>query len=124
MTDQLTTVAVLDDEPKMREALRRLLGAHGYQVEGYECGDEFFAALATHPPDCLVLDLQMPGINGFEVLAMLRQQRLTTPVVVLTARDEMEAKERTRLLGAAEFLTKPVDGAALIDAIESAIHRP
>ena len=109
----------------MRKALRRLLGANGYRVEDYTGGDEFLAALPAHPADCVVLDLHMPGMSGFEVLAALGAAHITTPVVIVTANHEPATAEQTRALGAAAFLTKPVEKAALLHAIESAIssHR-
>ena len=114
-------IAVLDDEPQMRKALRRLLLTHGFRVADYENGTEFLAALPTHPADCLVLDLHMPEVNGFDVLAGLNPLHTATPVVVITGHDEPGTAERVHSLGASAFLTKPVDETALIAAIESAI---
>ena len=116
---------MLDDEPKMRSALRRLLRANGYRVEDYADGGEFLAALPVHPADCVVLDLHMPGMSGFEVLAAFAATHITTPVVIMTAHNEPGVAEQTRALGAAAFLAKPVNKAALLHAIESAIssHR-
>ena len=68
MNETSPVVAVLDDEPQMRKALRRLLASHGFRVEEYECGKDFLEELPSHPADCLVLDLHMPGVNGFDVL--------------------------------------------------------
>ncbi len=114
---------MLDDEPKMRKALRRLLGTHGFHVEEYERGDDLLAALPLHPPDCLVLDLHMPEVSGFDVLENFAAQHISIPVVVVTAHDEPGAAERARALGATAFLIKPVDASALVREIESAISR-
>ena len=114
-------VAVLDDEPQMRKALRRLLAAHGFRVEAYERGEDFLAALPSHAADCLVLDLHMPELNGFGVLAALKSCRVITPVVVITGHDEPGTAERALSLGASAYLTKPVDELALLSAIKSAI---
>lgn len=114
-------VAVLDDEPQMRKALRRLLGCHGYRVEDYERGVDFLAALPWHPADCLVLDLHMPEVSGFDVLEVFAAQHVTTPVVVITGHDEPGTAERTLALGASAYLLKPVDEVALVSAIESTI---
>ena len=114
-------VAVLDDEPQMRKALRRLLAVHGFRVEIYEGGNEFLAALSSHPTDCLVLDLQMPEVNGFDVLVAFESQRIVTPVVVITPHDEPGTAERALWLGASAYLTKPVDESALLSAIKSAM---
>ncbi len=105
----------------MRKALRRLLGTHGFSVEDYECGNDFLAALPTHRIDCVVLDLHMPEVSGFDVLAHLAAKHITTPVIVVTGHDEPGAAERTLALGACAFLIKPVDETALVRAIEAAI---
>lgn len=114
-------IAVLDDEPRMRKALRRLLTTHGFRVEDYERGDEFLAELPKHPADCLVLDLHMPEVNGFDVLAAFAAQHEATPVVVITGHDEPGTSERSRALGASAYLVKPVDELALLSAIRSTI---
>ena len=113
-------VAVLDDEPEMRKALRRLLTGRGFCVEEYECGADFLAALGSLTLDCLVLDLHMPEMSGFDVLAALGSHSIPLPVVVITAHDEPGTAERVRSLGASAYLKKPVDRAALLSAIESA----
>jgi FixJ family two-component response regulator len=121
MTRTPPVIAVLDDEPQMRKALRRLLVVHGFRVEAYERGNDFLAALSSHPADCLVLDLHMPEVNGFDVLAAFESQRVVTPVVVITGHDEPGTAERALSLGASAYLTKPVGESALLSAIKSAI---
>jgi FixJ family two-component response regulator len=121
MTKTPSVVAVLDDEPQMRKALRRLLSTHGFRVETYEHGNAFLTALASHPADCLVLDLHMPEVSGFDVLAAFASQHIATPVVVITGHDELGTAERTRALGASAYLKKPVDESTLLSAIASAI---
>jgi len=112
-------VAVLDDEPEMRKALRRLLASQGFRVEEYECGEDLLAALATHPLDFLLLDLHMPGVNGFDVLESLHARQSPLPVIVITAHDEPGTADRVRSLGAAAYLKKPVDKTALLSALEN-----
>ena len=123
MSETSSVVAVLDDEPQMRKALRRLLVSHGFRVEDYECGKDFLQELPAHPADCLVLDLHMPGVNGFDVLEALASQDAAPPVVVITGHDEPGTAERTRALGASAYLRKPVDELALLSAIRAAIAR-
>ena len=117
-------VAVLDDEPELRKALRRLLTGRGYCVEEYARGNDLLAAVDSHPPDCLLLDLHMSEVNGFDVLEAFRSRHIRVPVIVITAHDEPGTAERVRLLGAAAYLKKPVDRDALLSAIEAAIARP
>ncbi len=120
MSETPPVVAVLDDEPRMRKALRRLLATHGFRVDAYECGSDFLAALPSHPAACLVLDLHMPEVSGFDVLVAFESQRIAMPVVVITGHDEPGISERALSLGASVYLKKPVDESALLSAIEAA----
>ena len=113
-------VAVLDDEPEMRKALRRLLTCRGFRVKEYACGEDLLAALEAQPLDCLLLDLHMPGINGFDVLETFRSRHIPAPIIVITAHDEPGMAERVRALGAAAYLKKPVDRDALLAAMAAA----
>lgn len=114
-------IAVLDDEPRMRSALHRLLATHGYSVENYASGADLLAALPSHPADCLVLDLHMPGVSGFDVLAAFAEQQNTMPVVVLTGHGDPDTAGRTLAMGASASLTKPVDESNLLAAIRAAL---
>ena len=105
----------------MRKALRRLLATHGFRVEAYESGNDFLAALASHPADCLVLDLHMPEVSGFDMLVAFESQHIAIPVVVITGHDEPGTSDRVRTLGASAYLKKPVDESTLLSAIASAI---
>jgi|MudIll2142460700_1097286.scaffolds.fasta_scaffold117520_2 DNA-binding response OmpR family regulator len=110
-------VAVLDDEPEMRKALRRLLLCRGFRVEEYARGEELLAALGCHPLDCVLLDLHLPGLNGFDVLEAFQARHIAAPVIVLTAHDEPGTRERAQALGALAYLKKPVDRDVLFRAI-------
>ena len=115
-----SVVAVLDDEPEMRKALRRLLVNRKFVVEEHASGEDFLASLESHQPDCLLLDLQMPGVNGFSVLEAFQSRHIRLPVVVVTAHDEPGTAERVAALGASACLKKPVDRNILFAAIEAA----
>jgi FixJ family two-component response regulator len=118
-------IAVLDDEPEMRKALRRLLTSRGFRVEEYERGEDLLAAVDSHLPDCLLLDLHMPGINGFDVLEALRSRQIPLPVVVITGRDESDTAARVRAAGISAYLKKPIDRDVLLSAMEAAMtHSP
>jgi DNA-binding response OmpR family regulator len=114
-------IALLDDEPEMRKAIRRLLTCWGFQVEEYVCGEALLAALDSHPLELLLLDLQMPGINGFEVLEVLRSRSNSVPVIIVTAHDEPGTRERLQALGAYTFIKKPFDQDVLLHAIVTAM---
>ena len=118
-----TLVAVLDDEPEMRKAFRRLLIGQKYAVEEYACAVDFLLSLESHQPACLLLDLQMPGFNGFNVLEAFQSRHIPVPVVVVTAHDEPGTAEKVAALGACAFLKKPVAKNILLLAIQTAINR-
>ena len=118
-----STIAVLDDEPQMRKALGRLLRTHGFNVVTYPLGSEMILAFQLVLPACLLLDLHMPGMTGFEVLEILKSKKWSVPVIVITGHDEPKNSERVLLLGAAAYLTKPIDEETLLGALREAISR-
>ncbi len=115
-------IAILDDEPQMRKALQRLLMANDFQVRTYERADDLITDLPLQVLDCLVLDLHMPDINGLDVLENPDFQRCGPPVVVITGHDEPGVGQHVLALGASAYLKKPVDEAALLNAIQTAIN--
>jgi FixJ family two-component response regulator len=118
--NRLPVIAVLDDEPQLRKALRRLLVAHGFAVVTFEHGEDVVAALTAQPMDCLLLDLHMEGTNGFDVLEKLAERHLTTPAIVITGHGEPGTIDRVLAMGAAACLNKPVDESSLLAAIGEA----
>ena len=120
MTDQAITVAVLDDEAKMRVALKRLLGTHGFDVVLCSTWAEFESTAERRLPDCLLLDLHMPGISGFEALGLMASLRRPVPTVVITGREEADTEATVRELGAVRCLLKPLDESTLVQAIRDA----
>ena len=104
----------------MRKALRRLLTCRGFRVEEYDCGEDLLAALDSRLVDFLLLDLHMPGLNGFDVLEVFHSRQIPVPVIVITAHDEPGTRERVQALGASAYLKKPVDRDALLAALAGA----
>jgi two-component system response regulator FixJ len=93
-------------------------------VETFPSGAKFLESQQTHQPDCVVLDLHMPDLDGFAVQARLMEMGIGLPVVVITGRDSAESRERALASGASAYLPKPVDGQTLLDAITTAISHP
>ena len=93
----------------------------GFDATTWSSGDAFLRALAQHPPDCVVLDLQMPGLSGFEVLGLLQMSDYPIPAIVITGHDADDAADRALAAGASAFLRKPVDSVLLIDEITRAV---
>jgi CheY-like chemotaxis protein len=108
---------VLDDEPALRKALGRLLRVHGYQVAPFANGESFLAALPGQRFDCVLMDLHLPGLDGFSVLLAMQALPAAVPVIVLTGYDRPGNATRVAELGASAYLTKPVDEALLLEAI-------
>jgi len=114
-------IAVIDDDKSVLKALQRLLATHDFGVETYESADRFLEALRVPLPDCLVLDLQLPGTNGIELQRELLRLGLAFPVIVLTGYDDPDMRQKCRSTGAVACLSKPVDGRALLLAIRTAV---
>ena len=115
-------LAVVDDDADVRIALVRLVSSAGFAVESFATGAEFLLSIERRVFNCLILDLHMPGMSGFDVQAALaRHSRARIPVVVITGHDTAESRSRARDLGARGYLPKPVDSDALLAAIEVAM---
>jgi len=115
-------VAVVDDEESVRKALARLIRAAGYDVETFGSGIEFMLSLQKRLPDCVVLDLRMPVVDGFEIQRTLSQAGARVPVVIITGDDSPENHQRTSEYGAQAYLRKPVDDAMLLEAIQNTVR--
>jgi FixJ family two-component response regulator len=116
-------VAGVDDDASVRKAIRRLLVASKLRVETFASGEEFLKSLASHSPDCLVLDLHMPGLSGLDVQRHIAHTAVNLPIVVITAHDESEARAKCLSSGAAAYLQKPIDDQVLLDAVAAAVRR-
>lgn len=115
-------VAIVDDEENVRRASARLLRAAGFDVDTFPSGAEFLASLSQRRPDCLMLDLHMPEMDGIAVAHGLANAGHMLPVIIVTGHDTTEDRERAEVLGVYAFLRKPIDGDRLIDTIQAAIH--
>jgi FixJ family two-component response regulator len=116
-------IAILDDEENYRLALSRLLKAHGYEVATFATGEALIAGASRQRFECVLLDLYMPGMTGFDVLAELRRDAGAPPVIVITAHDDPDLIRQALALNAFECQQKPVGAPALLDAIRRATHR-
>src|SRR5262252_5499149 len=101
-------VAVVDDEQSVRTALGRLIRTAGFVVETFASGAEFMHSVHRQKPQCVVLDLRMPGTNGFDVLKALQGVVPRIPIVIITGDDSAASRERTLRMGALAYLRKPV----------------
>jgi FixJ family two-component response regulator len=120
MSQASFAIAVVDDEESVRKALGRLIRAAGFAVQTYPSGGEFLRA--PERPDCVVLDLRMPQMDGFAVQQALRQADPRVAVVMMTGDDAPGGRERALGQGAAAYLRKPIDDEALLGAIQTALR--
>jgi len=111
-------VYVIDDDESVRRALQRLLRSAGFEVKAFSSAKEFLESEGLDGRACVVLDIHMPGLSGFDVQERLASKEIRMPVIIVSAFDDAETRERARRLGAVAFFRKPVDGQALIDAIQ------
>ncbi|HEY6708739.1 MAG TPA: response regulator [Actinomycetota bacterium] len=117
----MTRVLVVDDEPPIVRAVAANLRVRGFEVVTAASGETALAAVETHQPDCVVLDLGLPGVDGLEVLRRLRTWT-QVPVVVLTAIDSERDKVAALDLGADDYVTKPFGVAELMARIRVALR--
>ena len=105
----------------MRKALSRLLRAAGFATETFASGPEFLDSLPRYHPECLILDLHLPGLSGLEVQRKLVKGKVSLPCLIITGKDEPGLRESVMAAGAAAYLNKPLDEQTLFAAITSAV---
>lgn len=119
-------IAIVDDDESVCRAVRRLLRSVAMDAETFSSGQQFIDLLEAMPsfqPDCLILDVQMPGMNGLEVQERLTTSGNTVPVIFITAHDEVGVREKALAAGAVAFLRKPFNDELLIKTLHEALKR-
>ncbi|MGD2181150.1 response regulator [Lusitaniella coriacea] len=121
----MTKILVIEDEGAVRNNILMLLKAEGFQVSGAENGEVGIEMAKEHPPDLIICDILMPGVDGYGVLTQLRQSRTTTfiPFIFLTAKAERSEVRQGIELGADDYLTKPFDADELLGAIAARLKK-
>jgi FixJ family two-component response regulator len=115
-------IFVIDDDQSVLRALMLLLRSAGFDARGFSSALEFLKQSNISESDCIILDLSMPGMNGFNLMESLASSGINAKVIIITAFDDAENREKGRKLKAMAFLTKPVDDQALIDTIKWVFH--
>ena len=121
MTESQATVVVVDDDASVRRGLERLLGCAGYNVESFASARDFLARGDYDRPGCLVLDVRMPSQSGLDLHRVLVESHHDIPVIFITGHGDIPMAVRAMKAGAVDFLPKPFDAQALLDAIERAL---
>lgn len=123
MSELESIVFVVDDDPSVRSAIKRLIVCVGLQVELFESAQEFLASKLPNVPSCLVLDVRLRGISGLALQRHLAEANVQIPIIFITAHSDVPMTVRAMKAGAVEFLTKPFHDQDLLDAIQLALER-
>lgn len=118
-----TVVYLVDDDAAVRDALALLIRSIGLTAKTYGDPAEFLAELKGDEVGCLVLDIRMPALSGFAVQERLNAMDCSLPIILITGHGDMAQCRRAFRAGAVDFLTKPIDETALIESLQTAIHR-
>ncbi len=116
-------VLLAEDEKKVAQHIRSALREEGFSVDAFERGDEALAAALAFPYDALVLDIMMPGRDGLSILRVLRERRVTSPVLLVTARGEVSERVEGLMLGADDYLSKPFAMTELVARVVALTRR-
>jgi FixJ family two-component response regulator len=116
-------VFVIDDEALIRDGIESLLRSIGLRAQTFASAQEFMSAKRADAPACLILDVRMPGVSGLELQRQLADARIHIPIIFITGHGDIPMTVRAMKDGAMEFLTKPVRGQDLLDAVQKAIAR-
>jgi len=123
MTVDQALIAVIDSDDSLRARLRILLEAAGLKIELFKSAEEYLTRCKSHSPNCIVLDVRLPGMSGLDLQSRQAKTRRETPLVFLTAQNEVRASVRAMKAGAIDVLTKPFQDGELLDAVRSGIKR-
>jgi FixJ family two-component response regulator len=114
-------ISIVDDDEQVRVALGRLMKAHGYLVETFDSGASLLGSEHLAATDCLIADVQMPGMSGLELHGRLVATGRPIPTILITGHPDEDVRSRALQGGVFRYLTKPIDGADLLTCVRSAL---
>lgn len=117
-------IALVDDDPSVRRALDRLLSSAGFSVRTFASGAELLESGFAAEADCLLVDVHLVGMSGFELVERLRERGVRATALFMTAHDSEKTRELAVAAGSLAYLRKPFDANALLDALKDAKTRP
>jgi FixJ family two-component response regulator len=123
MTTKQFIVMIVDDDESVRKAARRLIKSYGFAVETFASAQDFLTSSRLNETACLVLDVQMPGLNGLELQDRLIAGGHQVPIIFITAFSDENARAQALQAGALSYLIKPFEEADLLNAINLALQR-
>jgi FixJ family two-component response regulator len=115
-------ISIVDDDASIREALKSLMRSVRFDVEAFASAEEFLASERLNDTACLILDVNLPGMNGFELQNYLQADHRGIPIIFITAHADEASRQRALKSGAIEFLSKPVRRDPLFKAIQTAME--
>jgi FixJ family two-component response regulator len=118
---EVPVISLIDDDSSVLTGADNLLSSHGYTVHTFSSAEDFLQSENLENSSCVVTDIQMPGMSGLELLAVVRSRGNQTPFIFITAFPDPAVRERALKIGAAGFLEKPFVSSALIDCIEAVL---
>ena len=123
MTEAAATVFIVDDDPSIRRSLERLVRAGGYRVQTFVSARQFLERADVETPDCVVVDVRMPGQSGLDLQQVLEAAGHDIPLIFITGHADGPMIEQALRAGAVELLAKPFDGEVLLDAVRRALDK-
>jgi FixJ family two-component response regulator len=123
MSDATPIVFVVDDDVSVRESLESLIRCEGWRPETFASAQEFLDHPRVHLPNCLVLDVSLPGLTGLDLQTLVADERTDMPIIFITGHGDIPMTVQAMKAGAVEFLTKPFDDEVLLTAIRAALER-
>jgi FixJ family two-component response regulator len=123
MSDVTPVVFVVDDDVSVRESLESLIRCEGWQPEIFASAQEFLDYPPVLVPNCLVLDVSLPGLNGLDLQGLIAGERTAMPIIFITGYGDVPMSVKAMKAGAVEFLTKPLNDDVLLAAIRAALER-
>ncbi len=123
MTDPKSIVFVVDDDASVRSSLKLLIESNGYDVVTFKSAEDFLDSRFREDPCCLILDIRLPGMSGFQLQEHLAKSQRRIPVIFITGHDRNRMEDEAMRLGAVAYLRKPFDEQCLLDAVASIVRR-
>jgi FixJ family two-component response regulator len=123
MPDAKPIVFVVDDDVSVRESLEALIQFAGWEARAFDSAKAFLLAARAQGPNCLVLDVNLPDLNGLDLQAMVSHERAEMPIIFISGYGDVPKTVRAMKAGAVEFLTKPFNDDVLLDAVRAALER-
>ena len=116
-------IAIVEDDASLRRALERLLCASGFEAHTFASAEEFLGSAAPESHGCLILDIRLPGMSGFELFDHLTESAQARSAIFITAQDDDSGRQQASRIPNSVYLRKPVVGAVLLEAVRSLLSR-